>query len=679
MGGLSRARRRARTTARAALAACLVGVTVLAMAEPGATAGITHVRTIGDTDYVSAGVSGVGSTGTGTITVSGVSGTVSKALLYWHGINTTSPGAVYGSAGITVNGAPVTGDSRGDAGNNCWGAGSSRTYVADITSLVTGDGAYALAGLASTPGDNANGASVVVLFDDGNAANNRDVVLFEGNDSNIPQGYPGDDDGWHASLPGIAFPASGSASLQLHVADGQDFGQPDDGDIDVTGPGGTVTIGDLPDVGRWDGTTLPDAGGSRAANGALYDIESFDVTPTLVSGDNTLSIDHTGVDDCLGLVVALVDIPVGSAPPPPVSCSIDDVAIAEGDAGTTSFTFTVSRTSGVGAASLAYETSDLDASHFSDYTATSGTVSFAEGVTSQPITVAVNGDTDIEGDEVFLVALSAPDGCSLLDPVGRGTILEDDAEPPVEGDCGVAGTNRVSAGDTAVFEGDSGAFRTARFPVTLTNASASEVVVDYTLVAGTATSREDTRTPLPSSGSLRFSPSPTSGVTSTTEFVTVAIKPDLATEADETLSLQLLGATGGYAVGRSVGTATILNDDGLVTGDVAVTGSTLCEGDSGRGSLALEVTLRNPAAASGVAVVTLTGGSASPGFDFRADAPMTVPFNAGQVQRSLKVTTFTDTDVEADEDLSATATSSDFTVLGGPASFVIRDDDGSGA
>ena len=159
--------------------------------------GITHVRTVDNTDFVSSGVSGIGAAGTGTISVSGVTGSVTKALLFWHGINTSSAGAVYGSATPSVNSVAVVGASRGDAGNNCWGPGSSRTYVADVTSLVPGNGAYDLAGMASTPGDDANGESLIVFFNDGNPANNRDVVLFEGNDSNFPQGYPGDDEGWH--------------------------------------------------------------------------------------------------------------------------------------------------------------------------------------------------------------------------------------------------------------------------------------------------------------------------------------------------------------------------------------------------------------------------------------------------------------------------------------------------
>ena len=67
---------------------------------------------------------------------------------------------------------------------------------------------------------NVNGASLIVFYDDGNAANNRDVVLFDGNDSNIANAF--DADGWNVSLPGINY-VSGTAAISMHVSDGQSF------------------------------------------------------------------------------------------------------------------------------------------------------------------------------------------------------------------------------------------------------------------------------------------------------------------------------------------------------------------------------------------------------------------------------------------------------------------------
>ena len=74
--------------------------------------------------------------------------------------------------------------------------------------------------------------------------------------------------------------------------------------------------------------------------------------------------------------------------------SIDNVSLAEGNSGTTSFTFTVSLSavSGV-AASASYGTADGTATLAdNDYQTASGTVNFAPGVTAPPVTVLGNGD-----------------------------------------------------------------------------------------------------------------------------------------------------------------------------------------------------------------------------------------------------------------------------------------------
>jgi hypothetical protein len=61
-----------------------------------------------------------------------------------------------------------------------------------------------------------------------------------------------------------------------------------------------------------------------------------------------------------------------------------------------------------------------------DYTATSGMLTFAPGVTSQPIVVAVRGDVNLEPSETFNVNLTNPANAIILDGVGLGTITDDD-------------------------------------------------------------------------------------------------------------------------------------------------------------------------------------------------------------------------------------------------------------
>src|SRR6185436_9750842 len=162
-------------------------------------------RTETGTDYVSAGIGGIGS-GPGTITITGVTGSVRKAFLYWHGIDNSGVGAVYDNATIGFANTHVTGVSLGDAETNCWGEGSSRAFFADVTGLVSGNGSYVISGLNALTGHNGNGASLIVLFNDGNPANDRDLVFFEGNDSDvIPIGDTSDQNGWAATLSNINY------------------------------------------------------------------------------------------------------------------------------------------------------------------------------------------------------------------------------------------------------------------------------------------------------------------------------------------------------------------------------------------------------------------------------------------------------------------------------------------
>lgn len=117
-------------------------------------------------------------------------------------------------------------------------------------------------------------------------------------------------------------------------------------------------------------------------------------------------------------------------PPPAPSFSIDDVAIAEGDSGTVDATFTITRAGdSSGTDSVDFATADGTATTAdNDYQSVSGTLSFAPGVATLPVTVTIVGDTSDEGDETFLVNLTNPSaGATVTDATGVGTIENDDA------------------------------------------------------------------------------------------------------------------------------------------------------------------------------------------------------------------------------------------------------------
>ena len=108
--------------------------------------------------------------------------------------------------------------------------------------------------------------------------------------------------------------------------------------------------------------------------------------------------------------------------------SIVDYMTTEGDSGTTRVDLTVSLSAASGVnVTVQYATADGTAIAPADYTAVSGVVTFPPGVTTQTITVLVNGDTTVEADETFQVRLTNPANATLARGTATVTILNDDA------------------------------------------------------------------------------------------------------------------------------------------------------------------------------------------------------------------------------------------------------------
>ena len=118
------------------------------------------------------------------------------------------------------------------------------------------------------------------------------------------------------------------------------------------------------------------------------------------------------------------------SPPGTPSLSIGPVSVTEGQSGTTvaTFTATLSPTSAQ-TVTVNYSTANGTATAGSDYVAKSGTLTFAPGVSTRPISVTVNGDTTVEPNETFSVTLSSPTNAVLGTATGTGTILTDDTAP----------------------------------------------------------------------------------------------------------------------------------------------------------------------------------------------------------------------------------------------------------
>lgn len=229
--------------------------------------------------------------------------------------------------------------------------------------------------------------------------------------------------------------------------------------------------------------------------------------------------------------------------------TINDVAVDEGNTGTTDLAFTVSLDSApTTAVSVDWATADgFQAKAGEDYIAASGTLTWAAGdVLPKAIIVKVKGDTVRESNETVKVLLSNLVGLGGGDStVGTGTILNDDAAAPLPA---------ISITPTAsVPEGHSGT-TPLRFIVSLSAAPSADVSVDWATADDTATAPSDY---VQGQGTLQWSAGD-----ATTRTISVLVKGDTTVEPDEQFSVHLsnaLGATIDPAARDGVGTIT--NDD----------------------------------------------------------------------------------------------------------------------
>ena len=310
--------------------------------------------------------------------------------------------------------------------------------------------------------------------------------------------------------------------------------------------------------------------------------------------------------------------------------SIDDVAVAEGDAGTTTVGFTVSLSAvSDQTVTVGYATVDLTATTADgDYLAASGTLTFAPGVTTQPVNVTVNGDVTNEADEFFVVDLSGPVNATISDGQGIGTIINDDAGVPT-----------LSIDDVAIAEGNAGT-TTLGFTVTLSAVSGQTVTVGYATADGTATTADGDY--LAASGTLTFA----AGVT--TQPVSVTVNGDVTNEANETLVVNLSGPVNA-TISDGQGIGTITNDDAVPT--LSIDDVAIAEGNAGTTTLGFTVTL---SAVSGqtvtVGYATADGTATTADGDYVA-ASGTLTFAPGVTTQPVSVTVNGDMKNEANETL----------------------------
>src|SRR6185312_14859628 len=112
--------------------------------------------------------------------------------------------------------------------------------------------------------------------------------------------------------------------------------------------------------------------------------------------------------------------------------TVNDVSLNEGNAGTTTFAFTVSLSAPAPAGGVTFDIATADGTAIApgDYTAKSLTSqTIPAGSSTYSFTVLVNGDTSPETNETFFVNVTNVTGATVTDGQGQGTIVNDDAAP----------------------------------------------------------------------------------------------------------------------------------------------------------------------------------------------------------------------------------------------------------
>jgi hypothetical protein len=253
--------------------------------------------------------------------------------------------------------------------------------------------------------------------------------------------------------------------------------------------------------------------------------------------------DATGADD--GLAIDDFSLTPQAAVIPP-NLTVDDVSLNEGNAGTTSFTFTVSLSTPapVGGVTFNIATADGTAVQPADYTLKSLTSqTIPVGGSTYSFTVLVNGDTTPETNETFFVNVTNVTGANVTDGQGQGTIVNDDVAP------------NLSINDVSLNEGNAGT-TTYTFTVSLSApAPTGGVTFDIGTADGTAAAPADYTTK-----TLTTQTIPVGGSTYTFD---VLVNGDTGVEPDETFFVNVTNVSNAV-VTDGQGQGTIVNDDTAV-------------------------------------------------------------------------------------------------------------------
>jgi len=299
--------------------------------------------------------------------------------------------------------------------------------------------------------------------------------------------------------------------------------------------GDTILVGDSSD----------DASGGAA--GALYVFRlSSDPVRISIQPDHVDEYDETvqvelsqPVNVSLGTTPTQTVTILDDDDPPTMGLQTGAVSVGEA-AGTAITTVVLTGNNSEKPISVRYTTTDGTAHAPGDYTATTGTATFARLARTCVFAVPIVSDAVDELDKTFSVSLSSPSDAPLGTSVTETVTIVDDDAPPVVGFT----TGVLSVGESA---------GTAVTTVALTgNATEKTVSVAYATSDGTAQAPGDYAA---TSGTVTFTPP------ARTQAVPIPVANDAIDEFDKTFMASLSAASEATLGPTSTQTCTIVDDD----------------------------------------------------------------------------------------------------------------------
>ena len=321
------------------------------------------------------------------------------------------------------------------------------------------------------------------------------------------------------------------------------------GDADATDFGGAIPSGQVSFAAGQSTATI-----TVEATGDL-DVENDEAFTVTLSNANNATISQPTASS----VIVNDDVSL--------SIQATNAVQAEGDNGTTAYTFTVTRTGDTDQATTVdwNVSGDVNAADFGG-TLPGDTLTFAAGETSKTITLNVSGDLDVEGDEAFSVTLSNPSGNAQIGTgAASGLIVNDDADLS------------IAADSVSQAEGDNGT-TAFTFTVTRTGDLTQATTADWS-VSGDADAT-DFGGAIPS-GQVSFAAG------QSTATITVEATGDLDVENDEAFTVTLSNANNA-TISQPTASSVIVNDD--VSLSIQATNAVQAEGDNGTTAYTFTVT-----------------------------------------------------------------------------------------